>query len=76
MTINQESDTNHQEIIAKLITDYKEVFGTNCEKLGRFPHEVSIITEPNKTVYVKQHPIAAAYKKAVSAEIQNMEKSV
>ena len=41
------------------------VFGENSDKLGNFPIEAPILTKENTSIYIKQHPISAAYKDKV-----------
>ena len=72
ITINKKSEPKHLNKVCDLILDYKDIFGSECEKLGKFPSEVPILTDPGKSIYVKQHAIAAAYKLAVISEIKNM----
>ena len=72
ITINKKSEPEHLDKVCDLIMDYKDIFGSECEKLGKFPSEVPILTVPGKSIYVKQHAIAAAYKLAVISEIKNM----
>ena len=67
ITINKKSEPEHLNKVCDLILDYKDIFSSECEKLGKFPSEVPILTEPGKSIYVKQHAIAAAYKLAVSS---------
>jgi hypothetical protein len=69
---NSEAHKDHKEKPCDLILTFQDVFGENTEKLGNFPIKAPILTKENKSVYVKQHPIAAAYKGKVEAEISKM----
>ena len=58
--------------LCDLLNDFKDVFGENSEKLGNFPISAPILTQKNKSNYIKQHAIAAAYKEKVGIELERM----
>ena len=71
MKINPEAELDQKNKLCDLILNFKDVFGDKTT-LGNFPIKAPIFTKEGKSVYVKEHPIAAAYKKSVGVEIEKM----
>jgi hypothetical protein len=70
--INPQATKKHQIELCEILIEFKDVFGENSEKLGNFPIQAPILTKENKSIYIKQHAIAAAYKEKVEIELVKM----
>lgn len=70
--INPQASEEHKNELCGVLREYKDVFGENSDKLGNFPIEAPILTKENTSIYIKQHPISAAYKDKVENEIEKM----
>ena len=71
ITFPDNSDKSHQVEVAKLLLEYRDIFGADGKELGEFPYEAEVRTN-GQTRAVPQYSIPQAFHEPITSQVKKM----